>query len=421
MLYCKKGRDWEAVLDVSKIEYPPLPDHYNIENEAHTEIETWMRSEACREPISGIVLNRDGNGVGIAMGGTAVAWFDLEKKECSGWLVIGEGTYFSQMLREGPGERVWPGLSPDEKRLLYRSGAQNESMVFTFDLPSMNSDAVFAVFDDGDQYGIGSLEIGKYGAVSSNLVVQPEERPLCIDPQEEWFVTLEDRGLSAYELLTGNASYKTFAENRSPTTCCTFDEQRKYALYGGGWNKEVLIFSLPDWKEILYSSEYFTDLQIDYAGGKTTLLCTRCDKTLLSFDIAPDNTVTENWTRETASSPMAVIPFTDPECGVPRVWCKLWFQDFDLYDLDSGKTVKHFTHWVRSGIKNPVFISGDPRVFFPKENEGLEIVLKSDLYPLFDSRFIDFEIENAVLNSDATRIYFLGADHILRCMKLPDL
>ena len=118
---------------------------------------------------------------------------------------------------------------------------------------------------------------------------------------------------------------------------------------------------------------------------------------------------------------MAIIPFTDPKTGKHNYWCKLWFQDFQLYDAETGEAAEFQNHWERTGIGHPEFISTDPRVVFPKDDGKIEIALKSDLYPVFDPRILDFKVDKAVLNTDATRLYLLDDTGQLHCMKLPAL
>jgi len=147
-------------------------------------------------------------------------------------------------------------------------------------------------------------------------------------------------------------------------------------------------------------------------------LCACTDRNIYSYSQSPKSgKLVENWIVNTGSPPMSIVPYTDPGDGRRKYWCKLWFQDSISIDAETGAVVGSHSHWKRSGMRNPEYISKDPRVIFPLSNGRLQIVLKSDLYPVFDPRILAFKVEQAVLNTDASQVYLLS-DGQIHCMKL---
>ncbi|VGO12095.1 Serine/threonine-protein kinase PknD [Pontiella desulfatans] len=136
-IYHRIGNGWKVVLDAGKIDYPPLPATYNIERK---QVEEWMGSAGRLQPITGIVLNHGQTHAAVALGNNTVGWFDLENKRCLGWLAVGHGTRYGELLDGGEPGDVELALSPDETRLAYKPPVRGESFVFSFELPSMRRD-----------------------------------------------------------------------------------------------------------------------------------------------------------------------------------------------------------------------------------------------------------------------------------------
>jgi len=180
----------------------------------------------------------------------------------------------------------------------------------------------------------------------------------------------------------------------------------------GSWSNIISITAGAD------EPAHFMDVQIDHSGGMDRLLFLT-GKQFESDAIDPVSlSLSTNWIMNTGSSPLAIIPFNDRITGKRNYWCKLWFQDFRRYDAETGAASEMQHFWEGTGLGDPEFISTDPRVVFLLDTGKLQIALKSDLYPVFDPRILDFKVEKAVLNSDASILYLLSGDN-LYAMKLP--
>ncbi|WP_246046711.1 serine/threonine protein kinase [Pontiella desulfatans] len=595
VVYRKVGAEWTSVLDVSQLDYPPLPEEYNIDRKA---LEGWMASKGRKQAISGVLLNQAQSHAAIALGANMVGWFDLENKQCRGWLAVGHGTRFGKLLTGGDGKAVMLALSPDETRLAFRPPFHASSTVFWFRLPDllreayvynrdfpisavsfsgdsrMNmifsngkyfspndaflrffrshpfyaeedragwfpergemldlpyADAIGASFSangnsccvlvEGGEVHVGSgsgissfagswkvvrkdvvdVSISNQGVVcllttggvlhlydmqsytfsvvpfdqrvanlckgsrpdtllvglgegKENLVqkvdlssleamkIQPlkvlKNRSICCDPLDRFYAIVEGSTGTVYRLETGEKELQfssIWLHDDGPSSRIRFDDAGEFFYYGGdldaGWCADMRVYKTATWSNVLSithsdsKNAHFSDVVLDRIDGQPRLLLTRGGVSRFeSLSIDPVSlVVSTNWIKSTGSSPLAIIPFSDPASGKRKYWCKLWSQNFQLYDAETGETSAMQNHWVRTGIENPEFSSKDPRVVFPMEKGQLQIALKSDLYPVFDPRIVDFKVEKAVLNCDASRLYLLGKDGKLRCMKLPAL
>ncbi len=594
-IYCKTSRGWKPVLDTSQLDYPPLPEEYNIDRPA---VEKWMASEGRKLPITGILLDRAQTHAAIALGPQTIGWFDLENKQCLGWLAAGHGTYFNRLLRGGKANATLLALSPDEQKLLFRPTTQNQSLVFWFTLPNLVRDAyiynrdypvpaiafsgdnrpravlsnswlfspnahfmekferegfysgkdedggrgfpergetstlpmvnirlaafskegsrccalsrdgllyvgsgsgsngfsacqriarrdiadayllpedcvglldsggilrlydmrdhalcrvplehpvanlcrgtrpenLLATLDLGDSRAIHKIEIDPEGGVKSEfLTSQKNNRSLGCDPLGRYFATADGKTVEVYSFESDKRVFTSSARwtPNLPWWTVDFDKTGKFLYFGGNWESCFGTYETGTWTKLLSPSpsmpkkerEFFCDIVMDWIEGEPVLILAGSNpKKVESHSINPDTlAISTNWIEKTKSTPMAIIPFTAPGSGKRKYWCKLWFQQFHLYDAETGKASVFQNHWERTGIEHPEFISTDPRVVFPKEDGGLEMALKSDLYPIFDPRTLGFKVDQAALNTDATRLYLLDRDGQLHCMELPTL
>ncbi|MDF7800687.1 serine/threonine-protein kinase [Pontiellaceae bacterium B1224] len=174
ILYRRDGESWMPVLDVSQLEYPPLPEEYNIDRAA---VEEWMVSAGRKLPISGILLDQAQRHVAVALGTQTVCWIDLETKQCLGWLAAGHGTRFGQLLKGGENTSVKLLLSPDETRLVYHPSVMNSSLLFAMELPSMRRESYVYNRDYPIQsIAFSSGERNVMGITQDGFLFSPDEQ-----------------------------------------------------------------------------------------------------------------------------------------------------------------------------------------------------------------------------------------------------
>ena len=582
------NKKWINVLDMSQLTYPPLPKSYNIDRKA---VEKWMKEVGRKYPITALLLNRKQTHAAVALGNNTICWVDLKNKKCLGWLAIGHGTRFGQLLTKARNKKVLLALSPKEDRLAYVSPVQDRSMLFSFSLPNMfreyylynrdhsilavsysASDQLYATLSTGyvvspnkefirsfkqfyagddfkndirwapercvvrdllkrnillstfskkaresfnlsvehdlfctpsvaqngflskqqiinrsyvDCYSIGDgkiilldsngilylYEMQNYsleaiptkekivdicrGWLPSNFLIVSDQiksnaisvvnfsstgihsqkkllnatcESISCDPQGRWFAMVNKRDVYVYNRIAGKEELHFMIKDGTPSKSIRFDASGKYFAYGGGWCAGVRLFQTKTWKELLSilfedsKKAYFTDVVIDHDNNTTTLLLTRgALQKLQSYSIHPNQKATFNWSKNTGSSPLIIVPFTDPDSKSRKYWCGLWSQEFKCFDAQTGATSIQQNYWRRTDIKNADFIFDDPRILFHATDGTIEMMLKTDLYPIFDPRILHVKIKKAVLNNNATRLYLLDQAGHLYSMKIPRL
>ncbi|MDF7800686.1 hypothetical protein P4C99_14505 [Pontiellaceae bacterium B1224] len=269
-------------------------------------------------------------------------------------------------------------------------------------------------------------ELHSDGSILAKPLKSVPHNSIAYDPRGRYLAMVCNSFGRIFNLATGEQELEFKNSKRLGSFWINFDDSGQFLYYGGDWRSDMRVYETGSWSNIVsltYHTEkqaHFTDVQMDSSRVTPRLLLTRGGpKMFESYSINPDTLVmTTNWISHTSSSPLAIIPFNDPSSSERKYWCKLWFQDFQLYDAETGDASTFQNHWKRRGLGHPEFISKDPRVIFPMEGGRLQMALKSDLYPVFDPRAIDLKVDQAVLNTDASRLYLLS-DGQLHCMKLP--
>ncbi len=585
--FARAENKWIPVLDMSQLEYPPLPRKYNIDRAA---VEEWMDSKGRKLPITGILLNQSQTHAAVALGPNTVCWVDLENNTCCGWLAVGHGTRFGGLLTGGSEGRVSLALSPDEDRLAYVSPVLNQSLQFSFQLPSMvrefysynrdrpvcaisydpsgqlyaslatgylfapdeayissfnefymgndyqnkvrwgtdrceardllrrniilsafsaggrecfnltadhylfsmpgstgtgsrichrivgrpyidchaggdgklmllgsdgilylyemqdysieaiphegkindlcrgwRPDNLLVVMEDGKSNSVAVVDISTKGKVGLETLLETGFDSVCCDPKGHWFATVKEGTTRVYNRGSGEDVLHFSIRSGDPSTWMRFDSAGEYFCYGGGWHAGIRLFRTDSWDDLLSitfgntTPARFTDMVMDHFNGDLTLLLTRGEpKKLQSYSIHSGQSPSLDWTTSIESSPLSIIPFTDPGSGKRKYWCGLWQQEFKLFDAETGKPSAMQVHWELTGIRHPDFVPNDPRVLFHATDGGIEIMLRSDLYPILDPRILGIKVNKAVLNKDATQLFLLGEGK-LYTMQLPDL
>lgn len=273
-----------------------------------------------------------------------------------------------------------------------------------------------------------AAEIKPDGTVEAEHLMEMENKSAALHPSGRFLAMVCGRRGRVFNLETGEEEL-TFQSGWSfGSNEIHFDESGRYLYYGGGWYPGMRLYETGSWSNIISityhnsNRAHFTDVVLDFGLDNPCLLVTRGrPKKLESRSVNPETlAVSTNWIAQTESAPMAAVPFNDPETGRRMIWCKLWFQGFRLYDGETGEVSAVQDFWKRSGLGHPDSIEDDLRVVFPMDNGRVQACLKSDLYPLFDSRILDFSVDRAVLSTDASRLYMLSGGK-LYSMKLPDL
>ncbi len=271
-------------------------------------------------------------------------------------------------------------------------------------------------------------EIKPDGAVEPELLLEIPHDSVAYDPLGRYLALVCGNRGRVFNLETKEEEL-TFQSSWSfGSYDIHFDESGRHLYYGGGWRPGMRLYETGSWSNLISityqnaKQAHFTDVAMDFSFDEPRLLAT-CGgpKRLESRSVDPLTLqVKTNWISHAASAPMAVIPFYDPVTGRRMIWCKLWFQNFQLYDAETGEASVFQNHWTRSGLGHPESIASDARVVFPMENGQLQIALKSDLYPVFDRRILGFEVDRAVLSTDASSLFLLTKAGDLCCLDIPE-
>ncbi|MDF7825708.1 protein kinase [Pontiellaceae bacterium B12227] len=233
---------------------------------------------------------------------------------------------------------------------------------------------------------------------------------ICCDPSGRWIVVNGIKGWKIYDLVSGENIF-TATNTYDTVFPVRFNAKGDYLIWGGDWSYFASIYRVSDWKQVLWDERgshqdiFFREDEdrryVVMAQGKT-LSCVKLDDNNMNF---VSNAV---WSVGTGGSSLSLIPYTDPLSICDLFWCRTWGDRFTRIDAKADKSSSlPFMHWAGRGLKTSVYNQNGTKVLLPRLNGECEVVMKSDLYPLFDSRCLTEKVDAAVLNSDASLAGFL--------------
>ncbi|VGO17980.1 serine/threonine-protein kinase [Pontiella sulfatireligans] len=214
------------------------------------------------------------------------------------------------------------------------------------------------------------------------------------DPKGRWLAVLGTQECQVLDLKTGHvaAALKPGIGSICPVA---FDAAGEYLICGGDWSYGTRTFKTGNWKVadqtdggraqvVIHQGRIIENKKYGLRSrlmGQTNLL----------------------WKASSGCSSLSVMPFTDPVSGQKSFWNQDWYDGFEVFDASNGKYDAGVQeYWKRKEIGAPVFNEGGAHALLPLGTGQLEMILKSDLYPLFDSRSMARKAGKAVYNSDAS-------------------
>ncbi|VGO12082.1 Serine/threonine-protein kinase PknD [Pontiella desulfatans] len=220
---------------------------------------------------------------------------------------------------------------------------------------------------------------------------------ICCDPQGRWLVALEPHGLQVLDLKTG-ASVVSLDSGVSSVCPVRFDEAGEYLVVGGDWSSSRIL-KTGSWKIVDQATTHEAKEHVEVHGGtileihKYRLRCRPIGQTNLVWKVPGGRS--SKW----------ILPYTDPETGQLRYWHQDGYDRFENFDASTGEFHPgRQEYWRMKGSRVPVSNAKDKHALLPLETGQLEIILKSDLYPLFDSSFLKHEVERTAMDSETVKV-----------------
>ena len=295
-------------------------------------------------------------------------------------------------------------------------------------------DQVFAIVEqEGGSRKVYEISNAYNPEPESRVVPAPRDvAGIVCDPKGRWLIELASPNkyyAADLKLATVLEQIPYPYEKNAPAK---FSDTGDYLIIGGNWSQFMRILRAGDWSEAFTEAKPgFHDaiIEKDAEGGDRALISSaegpvRSIK-LPSFSGSNIETVSERAEEIIAGSGtvMTLMPQIDKQSGRELYWCRYWGDIFKKRSLPDGEGSAMYSscnHWVGQELRTPVFNPYSDLVVLPMQDGRLDIALKSDLYPIFDSRAMNFKLDRVVLNSDGTHLYLLS-DGKVYIMQLPCL
>ena len=268
-------------------------------------------------------------------------------------------------------------------------------------------DHLFAVLEQSSGKN-DIVEIGNIRSATPEIRVvatDTEFAAICCDPLGRWLVAMDPQEGKVIGLADGK-SVATITNPTGEVFPVKFDETGAHLICGGNWKHLTKIYRTADWEiaheedggcvDILLHEGHVLEIKL------SRLKCRNMGQTNFLWEASED--------LESCS----IVPFTDPDSGRRLHWNQGWFDEFRAFNASTGEIMPRVSnHWRMKGIRRPVFNQDDNRVLFSTKGGGMEMALRSDLYPVFDSRVVDRKIDKVALNSDASMVAMVSEGELL--------